>query len=460
MAVNITLWAFAKRLNSMRRPGSAGLALSGTLKEPCSMLTPEITVNFDPTGYNYFRVTQWNRFYWITDITHDRGLFIIRGKIDPLASWYDEIGNSTQYILRSASSSNGDIIDNFYPAKATGGLKNTVASMGYNGTGTFVIGVSGSGTSGTTGGGTTYYEMTPSQMNSLVQFLYTDTNFGVAGAALEETVKYYFNPLQYIVSAMWFPFALGGDFTDTIKVGWWNTGISANVASVFHVPAQVSLSVPVHPLAINHPEYSYLKSEPFSRYRLYLPGAGEITLNSVILKQASTIYINTKLDTITGRAFYTVTNGNETIAKVDGQLGVPIALSQVTVNTIGAVMDTAQAGVSALATLATAGFGAALLNTSGAIGNALESNQPTISRTGADGCRSLPYVNGDAILTLEYLSPVSDDNSDFGRPLCTPMQIRSLSGFLMCLNPHIEIAGTAAESAEIERFLAEGVYYE
>ena len=231
------------------------MALSGTLKEPCSMLTPEITVNFDPTGYNYFRVTQWNRFYWITDITHDRGLFIIRGKIDPLASWYDEIGNSTQYILRSASSSNGDVIDSFYPAKATGGLKNTVASMGYNGTGTFVIGVSGSGTSGTTGGGTTYYEMNPSQMNALIQFLYTDTNFGVAGAALEETVKYYFNPLQYIVSAMWFPFTLGGDFADTIKVGWWNTGISANVASVFHVPAQVSLSVPVHPMAINHPEF-------------------------------------------------------------------------------------------------------------------------------------------------------------------------------------------------------------
>ena len=456
MAVNVTLWAFSKRLNSTMRPASAGTALSGTIKEPCSMLTPEIMVDFDPTSYNYFRVTEWDRFYWITDVIHDRGLFIIRGRIDPLASWKDTIGNSFQYVLRSSSSCNGEIIDTFYPAKANGHTRNTTASMGYTNIGTYVIGIAGSGTSGSTGGGTVYYEMTPAQMNSFVQYLYTDTKYGVAGAALEETVKYYFNPLQYVVSCMWFPFSLGGDTAEYVKVGWWNLGISANRAYLFHTPGQVAISVPKHPLAGT--DTAYLNAEPFSHYRLYVPGAGEITLNSNVMAQLSTLYINSVIDTITGRAFYEITDGTNILAKLDGQIGVPIALSQVTVNTIGAVMDTAQAGLAGLAAVATGGL--SLFVAGGSIGNAIESNQPTISRTGADGCRSMAAANSDAILTLEYVLQVSDDNTDFGRPLCMRAQIRTLSGYISCLKPHIAIAGTAEESAEIERYLTEGVYYE
>lgn len=456
MAVSITLWALSKRLNSMMRPGGAGVALSGTIKEPCSMLTPEITVNFDPTAYNYFRVAQWGRFYWITDITHDRGLFIIRGRIDPLASWYDDIANSFQYVLRSSSSSNGEVIDTFYPAKANGSTRNSLSSMGYTNAGTYVIGVAGSGTSGSTGGGTVYYELSPSQMNSFVSFLYTDTNYGVAGAALEETVKYYFNPLQYVVSCMWFPFTLGGDTAESIRLGWWTIGMSANRAYLYHTPGQVAITVPKHPYTINAPEKAYLNAEPFSHYRLYVPGAGEITLNSNVMSQLSTIYINSVIDTITGRAFYEITDGTHILAKLDGQVGVPIALSQVTVNTIGAVLDTAQAAVTGIASIFTGG----LIGAGGAIGNALESNQPTISRTGADGSRSIAVANTNAILTMEYLTQVPDDNTDFGRPLCNRVQIRTLSGFVMCLKPHIAITGTSEESAEIERLLAEGVYYE
>lgn len=418
-------------------------------------MEPEVELDFDPKAYNYFRIIEWQRFYFITDIIHEDGIWTVRGRVDPMASFKDYIGNSFQYVTRSASSSNGEVIDTFYPAVANGHTLTVQEDMGFNYIGTFVIGVSGSGTSGTTGGGTIYYECSSSTMTSLVQWLYTDTNYGVTpGTALDETNKYYFNPLQYIVSVMWFPFSWTGDAqqADTIKIGWWDTGITAYRAYPYHVLTQVTVTLPRHPLAAS--QGAYLNAEPYSRYRLYLPGAGEIALNSMVMAQNTQIIIGGTVDTITGKVFYNVYVGSTSylMTRLEGNLGVPIALSQVTVNTIGAVMETAQA---AATTIATAGLFAA-----SSVGNALEANTPTVSRTGSDGSRAISITNGNAIVFMEYLLTTSRDNTDFGRPLCARMQISSLSGFTKCMLPHIAINGTRRETEEIESMMEGGFFYE
>ncbi len=452
MAVNITLYSLSKRSNSTLRPAAAGRAMSGTIKDACSLMEPDIVVNFDPTGYNYFFVSEWDRYYWIRDIVHDKGLFVIRGAVDVLATWKNTILASQQYVLRSATTYDGDIIDTFYPAKAAGGVLNSRVSMGFSGSGTFVVGICGQGDSGLTGGGTTYYLLSATQMEALVSWLYTDTNYSATQTALEDTTKYYFNPLQYIVSVMWVPYYLSGDESRRIKIGWWTTDLTGTLAYSFNVPPSVTVPVPKHPSATSLT--AYLNAEPFSRYRLYIPGAGEILLSGATLAKIDNVVINMTIDAITGHVYYQITDGTNILAKMDGQLGVPVALSQVTVNTIGAVINTAQAAFNTIA-----GLAVGMLNT-GSIGNALESNQPTVSRTGADGGRSISYTNSSAILFLDYLTPVTDDNADFGRPLCQPRVLRGLAGFVQCMRPHIAIAGTRAEADSIESYLEGGVYLE
>jgi len=454
MAVQITFWNFVKKINSTARPASAGNALTGTLKSPCSMMTPEVELNFDPKDYNYFRIVEWQRFYFITDIIHEDGIWTVRGRVDPLASFKDYIGNSFQYVTRSANSSNGEIIDTFYPALANGQTQTQQVSMGFNYVGTFVVGIAGAGTSGTTGGGTIYYELSSAQMSSLVTWLYTDTNYSAAAGALDETNKFYFNPLQYIVAVLWYPFTWSGDSSQatTIKIGWWDTGITANRAYPFHVLTDVTITIPKHPLSGTRG--NYLNAEPYSRYRLYVPGAGEIALNSMVLSQVTQIIVGGTVDTITGKVFYNVYAGSTSklMTRLEGNLGVPIALSQVTVNTIGAMLDTATA---AATTIATAGLFAG-----SSVGNALESNTPTVSRTGSDGSRSVSVTNGNAILFHEYMLTASADDTDFGRPLCARMQISSLSGFTKCMLPHIAINGTRTEAEEIETMMEGGFFYE
>ena len=99
MAVQITFWNFVKKINSTARPASAGNALTGTLKSPCSMMTPEVELNFDPKDYNYFRIIEWGRFYFITDIIHEDGIWTVRGRVDPLASFKDYISTFSRIDL-------------------------------------------------------------------------------------------------------------------------------------------------------------------------------------------------------------------------------------------------------------------------------------------------------------------------------------------------------------------------
>ena len=123
--MQVFLFDINKKVNSTKQPlPSEGQTFSCELKEETSFLTPTLKFApntltsglFSPSAYNYAMIPYWQRYYYITDWTYKNGIWEASLSVDVLASFKTEIGETTTYIIRSASQYNGDILDTFYPA--------------------------------------------------------------------------------------------------------------------------------------------------------------------------------------------------------------------------------------------------------------------------------------------------------------------------------------------------------
>lgn len=94
--------------------------MTGTLKEQCSIVTPEVFVSIKSDSHtnvvsgatpsysavlknvNYFYIPDFERYYYKTDMVSIRsGLWLIKGKSDPLTSFAEDIKQSTGILQRS-----------------------------------------------------------------------------------------------------------------------------------------------------------------------------------------------------------------------------------------------------------------------------------------------------------------------------------------------------------------------
>ena len=137
MAFNIYYFQFTKKINSTWHPDVSDLSNvpydSVVLKEGCSYLNPVFILYkgtaFDPQDsahyWNYLWCQKWFRWYFIDDIVYNEGFLELHCREDVLASWRNQIGSATLYILRASAASDGNIVDTMYPTK-------TNASYSYN----------------------------------------------------------------------------------------------------------------------------------------------------------------------------------------------------------------------------------------------------------------------------------------------------------------------------------------
>ena len=70
MAITVTLYSFTKRENSTKQPLSGGTDYSCTLIDDTSLMNPtfKLSIASNPIGKNYCYVSDFNRYYFITDI--------------------------------------------------------------------------------------------------------------------------------------------------------------------------------------------------------------------------------------------------------------------------------------------------------------------------------------------------------------------------------------------------------
>lgn len=459
MSFTATFYTFSKRINSTKQP-SGGSEYSIELKAGSSAINPTIRLDVgqsgNPTGYNYCYIAAFNRYYWVRDWQWDNRLWVAQLVSDPMASFKSSIGSYTAYVTRAASAYNMRVVDRYYPAIAQNTHEADIISSPFTkdlSSGCYVVGIQGKG-SGGNGGAVTYYKATAAGLKSLVNYMLTG-GYEVEDIS-EELLKCIFNPLQYIVSCMWFPFNAPAS-SGSVTVGWWEaTASGVNPLSTLEWGTNMSFSIPKHPKAATRG--SYLNLPPFTKYRLEAGPWGIIPLDGFNLLDSSSLTCDYKVDLITGSGRFNIKYRDKLVYESihTAQIGVPIQLGQNMLNQ-GALTDMISHGGNTVVNAAALNPVGMMANGLSAIGDAAALSQPISSSLGSNGTLSFNNVFG---LMADFLDIADEDLSSRGRPLCAPRQISGLSGYILCEDADPSVPCTAQELETIVNYMNTGFYYE
>ena len=490
--MKFVFYAFAKRINSTKIPGN-GHEVEGNIFEPCEILAPVLIIspnNYNIT-YNYVQIPEFERYYFIKSWEFSGGRYYAKCMVDVLASHKTQIGETTQYVLRSASEFNEYVIDTKYPQLANPVRKYIALSTPFKkfNSGNIVVGIIGGESGGT---GVSYYVMTPGKFSEFRKKVMSALPAVPEGETLEvsDTLgKMLYNPYQYVVSAMWFPFNnVPTGASSTIYCGFFNTEISAPILDNSEGAYLInSESIPDHPQIERG---KWLNGEENRRIIVHYPPFPDLVIPSMVGAGASNVSLSVLTDFISGQASltadYSAAGGKTMKVSAMGALGVPLMLAQVTptLNTPRVIL--AKAGGEILSDpvgtisewseklfgwFAPEPYDAATRETAKKAGVDLSAATPTkssvanpllsynVSVTGTTGCTA--YSSFPHYIEVTYMLLSDEDNARIGKPLCAPKKINTLSGYFVCATGTFEISGAMyAENVAISGFLTSGTYWE
>ena len=473
---------FYKKNNSTKRPVAGGVleekTIDGYLKEPCSIMNPvinfqSIPVSNSPHVLSYAYIPIFDRYYFVKDWVWNDGLWTCYMDVDVLATYKIDIGLQEEYILRTDSTGypadyNGKITDITYPTTVEYQTNVRVLPNVFS-----------------TVGAISYYAMTSSEFGALKSKLFSDDNLVIMdiidgqGKALvtdlsQEVLKTMYNPYQYIVSCMWFPFgkvAITDKSPQTgIPIGWWSyPTLTGDLLYAQQIEiGDESLVVPTHPQSSRG---VYLNYAPYTRVTL-VGRFGTFPVDLSCFVQGQHIIITYVIDLITGQCYAKFSRKDESgsttqidlLAERQFLIGVPIQIAQVgtdylgtAVNALNTIPQIVGGAISGIASGKGAIMGAIAGGASG-IYNTLQSAMPQVETGGQNGSFLSPSNQTRAI--IQFYKIVDEDIEHRGRPLCEIRQINTLHGYILCAEGDLDINAFDAERQEIARFLTEGFFWE
>ena len=470
----VQFWSgFSKRENSTKLPKAedATIVSNVQLKDECSFMNPVLRVDgnsivsgaaFSPAIFNYCYINYWERFYYIQDWRWVNGLWECDLAVDVLASFKGQIGNTEAYIIRAAADYDGNFMDAMYPLSSKVDIKNITVNAAWYGVapsgGCYVVGVLNYQSTDKVGA-VSYYALSANQFGNLMAYLmsediYNSDDVEEIGVGL---YKSFADPLQYIVSCMWFPYPAAdfGTSSVSIKVGYWDTGVSGLVMTSLSRKAYITATIP------NHPQISrgaYLNREPYTKITLYVAPFGGIPIDTNFLALGNYLYSSIVMDHVTGQATLrlSISNSNapnefNICTERTGMIGVPIQISQILHDYVGDIVDISGGNWAKDIPTALATVGGAIINYT--LGNGKKT-----SSVGANG--SFVECILKPVLTVEHYYIADENNTEFGRPLCKTYRINQLAGYIMCGEDDHEFSGTEEERIKINKYLKNGFFYE
>lgn len=471
MSFTVRFWTFSKKYNSTKRPANSNATTYNcVVKDGTGIINPKIVLDLgrtaDPAAFNYCQIPNFNRYYFIREWSFDKGMWTASLECDVLASYKTEIGSSNLYILRAAGAYDGNIVDNLYPCKTGSDFVQESITAPYIVAGTYIVGcVSRNGDYGSI----KYYALTTSEIRTLCAYLVSDVitdtanGFTISDAsyALQNSIV---DPVQYIKSCVFIPLSRADLVTtpvSQINVFDWDvpnltTGHELNgnrVRKTFSVP------ITKHPDTLSRG--NYVNAAPYTLLTLYFPPFGVLEIDTSVTCNASTLDLILDIDLLSGKGLLTVQCNGNVLNKVESMIGVPIQLSQVTRDYVGAVSSIASGisgAISGVLLGGPAGIAGAVGSAVGGIGNAIQSMAPRSQTIGSNG--GFAALAGAAQLGHQFFRPVDDDLAHNGRPLCEKRTISTLSGYMLIQDGDVPINGTRTEGEQIRAYLEQGFYYE
>lgn len=490
--MNVTFYNFSKKNNSTKQP-TGGTTLSCEIKEACSVLAPVLIVSNSAMllSWNYCRIGQWGRYYFINNTVWVNGRWEVSCTVDALASWKTQIGNHTEYVLREDSSLNNGlynpmISDAVYPTTTAFTIDQRAMTTAYPfgaayvhgiAAGTYILGIINNNSANAVGA-VTYYALTAAQLGVLKNILLSNYNMETMGIIdsqgttlvtdmSTEILKTMYNPFQYIVSCMWFPFAATDidekQAVTKIQLGWWEYNIPGYKVEAQIVSFGQNGTLVPHPLAATRG--AYLNYAPFTRR--YLIGiCGCIPLDISLFGLNDRIHVTYDIDLITGSCRFAIGCYNSTddpatiiqIARREFLIGVPIQLAQVGTDYLGIATTAIDTAANVAGGIMSFNFAGAASAAAHGIYDTVKTSMPQMETGGSNG--SFLCMDDGLEIVSQFFTPVDEDMAHKGRPLCANVQLNRLNGFILCAEGETDIPCTAEEKQLIAGFLTGGFFME
>lgn len=515
---NVYFYNFTKKVNSTRTPvnGTEGLLWevhTCYLRSPSSIIAPVLEMSFDRNQYggdggvynenigeavleyNYAYIPRFNRYYFISNISWDNGMFILELKCDVLATYRDAIGNYECLIMRCADDDNPMLYDeNKYidgksiQATTFYGNKTICEKDKF----VYILGVAMGSLAAT--GGMTYIAGDGDAIARFIKEIMVPENWVKSdGTRLNEEELANLNPQAALKSVMVVPVkSAGGAVTTVFSFNGYAFATTIGYAVVTDPIAVSDTSSINSPVAVVGD--SYLNYPPFLECILYLPFVGGVSLSPYDLAKVPEIQVKYEIDVINACITYMVRGSGVEgpilgiyTAQCGGGGGIGSTLST------GALANAAirTSDVQALSGLATAGVGAGMIAavvlsggvalpavlalasgfaTMGAgisqLGSAYATSVQAGAAQGANktlalssgGSRSITLGVPALVVTTKALT--GGHSKTCGNPYCKKDLISNHRGYMLIKNASLDINGTCDEMTAVNKYLSTGFYYE
>lgn len=390
MSISVNFYQTGKRVNSTKIPAQVpgDIGISVELKDVTNLFTPTLILSADlftdaqghlenPMKFVYCYISDFSRYYFIRSWSWILGRWECSLEVDVLASFKSAIGETSAYVLRSASDYDGAVVDTKYVTKGGAlslidshnttwetNLSSTTVSSGF-----FVIGIVNNDSNAI--GATSYYAVNAVGLRKFMAELYASPAWmNITDASISTDLqKMMMNPIQYIVSCQWIPCALdtsGLTSLTTIPVGWWNVTVNSNdplyqlTGSSLKLKYTMAFDIPKHPGAADA-HLGWLLNAPYSQYQVQYYPYGVFSIDSAKLIGYDKLFCVNDIDLVTGIGTLTITRGiglvdyGIVIYSTTAQIGIPISLAQMSVDMSRLNNGATWAGAAGLA-LANNGF--------------------------------------------------------------------------------------------------------
>lgn len=465
-----------KKRNSTLRP-SGGSVINCVLKAPTTTEEPvfEISVNYADTVY----VIWGSKYYFVEEVRYlTNDIVEVYCKIDALATYKDQILQTTQLVERSASVNNPHITDTLNcPTLEHWDKESTfqLSGLSLNKDGCYILTLMGAGVQSvaTVGvGASQVFALSATEIRDFTIALCSPT-------LLQALVHELTNPMDALISCIWIPVSLDSIPGITTEIYCGSQAMGVNGKLILSRFKTTQFEIDITDLFFNSPPIAdfssnnYLQDTPYSTAIMFLPFVGVVKFPLSAVYGYTMVTMNASLDIMTGDIVYSFLTPTETYY---GNCAMECPLSAVKTNIkgtiqalvefvgmsagnlIGASFDTKIAG-----TLETAKF---IGNTAPRSINATFGSLEIHSQHGgalSSGISAFLPTGLDVVIRVFSKMPsmgVSDMNTLFGRPYNKVAQLSSLSGYCQCSGAVLNLSCEYEVRKEIEYFLNSGFYIE
>ena len=465
--MQVVFYNHAKRSNSTKLP-TGGETIPCFLKDNCSVISPVLEIKRETKpSYNYAYISDFGRYYYVTEWIYNKGLWSCSLSVDVLTSWLNEIKATQAQVLFSSSLYDLDVIDNrvasigTYRRKSyTADFVGTLTGQNVTPSGTFAINALSNASTWATGTTTTYF-MTYQQMQLFARELVTPSVW-------EGLKQFFSNPMDGITECYYIPLDIS-KYIDLTVDGAVQIGDYTFPTATAKKAVSTNFALRSYTTNIDIPWLydDFRRLAPYTELTMFVPFCGAKPINPEMVYDIDKLFIDYSVDIVTGNIQAIVYNKEELLEEFSGNCKITLPVGQ-TQSRVESVIGATGGAITAIAGFASGNVALGATGVLSAISSVI--TPASVKATGGMSGTILGAILGNDLMRWQKfrLSATSRDTADdpenmravVGNALNKVTTLSNLTGYVQCYGASVKASATSGEIAMINDYLNSGIYLE